>query len=68
MRELLTKFLNNKLVKLLFSISIIVSTIPSIIQDFNEGVNNGLHHYGVLMIGVMYGMESFLWILDIWKK
>jgi len=68
MRELLTKFLNNKFVKLIFSISIIVSTIPSIIQDFNEGVNNGYVHYGLIMVGIMYCMESLLWILDIWKK
>lgn len=68
MREILTKILNNKLVKVLFSISIIVSTIPSIITDFNQGVNNGITHYGVLMIGIMYGIESLLWIMDLWKK
>jgi hypothetical protein len=68
MRELLTKILNNKIVKILFSISIIVSTVPSIIQDFNEGVNNGYTHYGVIMVGIMYGIEGLLWIMDLWKK
>jgi len=68
MREMLTKILNNKLIKLLFSISIIISTVPSIITDFHEGVNNGTTHYGVLMIGIMYGIEGLLWILDLWKK
>jgi|TARA_R100001198_G_C5047577_1_gene105185 hypothetical protein len=68
MRELITKILSNKLVKLLFSVSIIVSTIPSIIQDFNGVVNNGYTHYGLMFVGIMYGMESLLWIMDIWKK
>jgi len=60
--------LNNKIVKILFSISIIVSTVPSIIQDFNEGVNNGYTHYGLIMVGIMYGIEGLLWIMDLWKK
>jgi|TARA_R110000803_G_scaffold22164_9_gene55325 hypothetical protein len=68
MREQLTKILSHKVVKLLFSASIIVSTIPSIIQDFSGGVNNGYTHYGLMFIGIMYGMESLLWIMDIWKK
>lgn len=68
MREMLTKILNNKFVKVLFSISIIISTIPSIITDFNEGVNNGYTHYGFLMVGIMYGIEGLLWIMDLWKK
>jgi hypothetical protein len=68
MRETLTKILEHKLIKILFSISIVVSTIPSIIQDFNEGVNNGYTHYGVIMVGIMYGIEGLLWILDLWKK
>jgi len=68
MREMLTKILNNKLIKVLFSISIIISTVPSIITDFHEGVNNGTAHYGVLMVGIMYGIEGLLWIMDLWKK
>lgn len=68
MRETLTKILEHKLIKILFSISIVVSTIPSIIQDFNQGVNNGYTHYGVIMVGIMYGIEGLLWILDLWKK
>ena len=68
MREMLTKILNNKLIKVLFSISIIISTVPSIITDFHEGVNNGTIHYGVLMVGIMYGIEGLLWIMDLWKK
>jgi len=62
------KLMNNLWVKLIFSLSIIVSSIPSIIQDFNESVNNGYTHYGLLIVGLMYLLESVLWIIDIWKN
>ncbi len=61
------KFLDNKWVKLLFSISIIVSVIPSIVQDFTQPTDNGYTHYGLFIVGIMYLLESLLWIADIWK-
>lgn len=67
MKNFLKKLLDNVWTKIIFSISIIVSSIPSIIQDFNEPVNNGYTHYGLFIVGVMYLLESLLWILDIWK-
>lgn len=68
MRSIITKFMNNKWVKLVFSISIIISSIPSIIGDFNGGVNNGYTHYGMMLVGINYFIESLLWVLDLWKK
>ena len=59
--------MDNIWVKIFFSFSIIVSSIPSIIQDFNEPVNNGYTHYGLFIVGLMYLLESILWIIDIWK-
>jgi hypothetical protein len=67
MKNIITKLMNNKLVKLLFSITIIVASIPSIIQDFEQPVN-GWTHYGLLAVGLSYFLESLLWVLDIWKK
>lgn len=67
MKKFLKKLLDNVWVKVIFSISIIVSSLPSIIQDFNEPVNNGYTHYGLFIVGLMYLLESLLWILDIWK-
>jgi len=67
MRNIITKLMNNKLVKLIFSITIILASIPSIIQDFEQPVN-GWTHYGLLLVGVSYFLESILWVLDIWKK
>lgn len=68
MKKLLKDFMDNIWVKIIFSISIIVSSIPSIIQDFQEPVNNGYTHYGLFIVGIMYLLESILWILDIWKN
>lgn len=68
MKKLLKDFMNNVWVKIIFSISIIVSSIPSIIQDFQAPVNNGYTHYGLFIVGIMYLLESTLWILDIWKN
>jgi hypothetical protein len=67
MKKFIKTFLDNFWVKLLFSISIIVSSVPSIIQDFTEPVNNGYTHYGLFIVGIMYLLESLLWILDIWN-
>ena len=67
MKKFIKKILDNTWVKLLFSISIIVSSVPSMIQDFQDPVNNGYTHYGLFIVGVMYLLESLLWIADIWK-
>ena len=67
MKKFIKKILDNTWVKLLFSVSIIVSSVPSIIQDFQDPVNNGYTHYGLFIVGVMYLLESLLWIADIWK-
>jgi len=61
------KFLNNRWIKLLFSISIMFSAIPSIYQDFTYGHSGEWTHYGMMMVGVLYFIESALWTLDIWK-
>ena len=68
MKKFIKKILDNTWVKLLFSISIIVSSVPSIIQDFQDPVNNGYTHYGLFIVGIMYLLESTLWIIDIWNS
>jgi hypothetical protein len=68
MKKFLKKFMDNVWVKIIFSISIIISSVPSIIQDFQEPVNNGYTHYGLFIVGIMYLLESILWILDVWKN
>jgi hypothetical protein len=62
------KFLNNPWVKLIFSISIIASAIPTIYTDFIEGNKGNFTHYGVALVGLSYLIESTLWIMQIWNK
>ena len=62
------KFLNNKYIKLLFSIAIMGSAIPSIYQDFTYGHSGEWTHYGMMLVGVLYFIESLLWTLDLWQQ
>ena len=62
------KFLDNKGIKALFSISIIGSAIPSIYQDFAYGSSGQWTHYGMILVGILYLIEAVLWTLDLWKK
>ena len=61
------KFMKNRWVKLLFSLSIMLSTVPSIYQDINYGHSGTWTHYGMLIVGLLYFIESLLWVIDIWK-
>lgn len=60
--------LNNPIIKALFSISIIGSAIPSVYMDFTQGHSGHFSHYGMMLVGILYGIESTLWTLDVWKK
>ena len=60
--------LDNKWVKVIFSLSIMLSAIPSIYQDFTYGHQGTWTHYGMALVGILYLIESLLWTLDLWKK
>ncbi len=62
------KFLENKYTKLIFSIAIMGSAIPSIYQDLNYGHSGEWTHYGMMLVGVLYFIESLLWTLDVWQQ
>ncbi len=62
------KFLNRKIVKGIFSVSIIGSALPAIYQDITYGHQGTWTHYGMMLVGVLYLIESVLWTMDIWKK
>ena len=61
-------FLDNKWVKVIFSLSIMLSAIPSIYQDFTYGHQGEWTHYGMMIVGVLYFIESILWTMDLWKN
>ena len=59
--------MNRKWVKLVFSLAIIGSALPAIYQDFAYGHQGEWVHYGMALVGVLYFIESILWVLDIWE-
>ena len=65
---IMRKFLENKYTKLIFSIAIMGSAIPSIYQDFTYGHSGEWTHYGMMLVGVLYFIESLLWTLDLWQQ
>ena len=60
-------FLDKKCVKILFSLSIMLSALPSIYQDLTYGHQGTWTHYGMMVVGILYFIESVLWTMDIWK-
>ncbi len=60
--------MKNKWIKILFSISIMGSAIPSIYTDCVYGHQGEWTHYGMMLVGLLYLIESVLWTLDLWKK
>jgi hypothetical protein len=57
-----------KVIKIIFSISIMGSAIPSVYQDLTYGHQGEWTHYGMILVGILYLIESTLWTLDLWKK
>ena len=60
--------MKNKWIKLIFSITIIGSAIPSVYQDITYGHQGEWTHYGMILVGILYLMESIFWVLDVWEK
>ena len=60
-------FLDKKCVKILFSLSIMLSALPSIYQDLTYGHQGTWTNYGMMVVGILYFIESVLWTMDIWK-
>jgi hypothetical protein len=50
------------------SLLIIVSTIPTILQDFENQNVNRFEHYGIMLIGVFYLLQALIDLLEIWLE
>ena len=61
------KLMDNKWTKLLFATSIILSAIPSIATDLTYGHQGVWTHYGMVIVGVLYFIQSGLWAIDVLK-
>lgn len=52
--------------KIIFSIAIIIASMPSVITDIREGFSGTYTHYGTLLIGISYFIESLFWVIEMW--
>lgn len=52
--------------KVIFSIAIIIASIPSVVTDITEGFSGTYTHYGTLLIGISYFIESLFWVIEMW--
>ena len=52
--------------KIIFSIAIIIASIPSVVADIREGFSGTYTHYGTLLIGISYFIESLFWVIEMW--
>ena len=59
--------MDNKWTKLIFATSIILSAIPSIAADITYGHQGVWTHYGMVIVGVLYFIQSGLWAIDVLK-
>jgi hypothetical protein len=48
------------------SVLVISSTIPTVISDFTNDENNGWEHYGLMLIGIFYMIQSMIDLFEIW--
>ena len=58
--------MKSKAFKIIFSIAIIVASMPSVITDIREGFSGTYTHYGTLLIGISYFIESLFWVIEMW--
>ena len=52
--------------KVIFSLAIIIASMPSVIHDIREGFSGTYTHYGTLLIGISYFIESLFWVIEMW--
>lgn len=60
------KIIKSNYVKLIMSVLIVASTIPTVISDFTNDENNGWEHYGLMLIGIFYMIQSLIDLFEIW--
>lgn len=67
MRSLLKKILDSKYMKILLSLGILFSAIPTLISDLNNNDINGYEHYGLILIGLIFLVQAIKDINDVWE-
>ena len=66
MKSIIKKVVNNKMTKLIMSILIVASAVPTILQDLETQEVDTFEHYGVMMLGLFYLFQALIDLLELW--
>lgn len=66
MKSIIKKIVNNKISKVVMSILVVASSIPTIIQDLEDKQVDTFDHYGVMLLGLFYLFQTLIDISEMW--
>ena len=66
LKNIVKNVIQNKWVKLVMSLLIVISAIPTILQDIENQDVNKFEHYGVMLVGIFYFLQTLIDLLEIW--
>jgi len=66
--KILKQIIKSKVLKIIMSVLIISSTVPTIISDFTNNDDNGWEHYGLMLIGLFYLIQGIIDLLELWVE
>lgn len=66
MKSIIKKIVNNKITKVVMSILVVTSSIPTIIQDLEDKQVDTFEHYGVMLLGLFYLFQTLIDISEMW--
>jgi hypothetical protein len=66
MKSIIKKIVNNKITKVVMSILVVASSIPTIIQDLEDKQVDTFEHYGVMLLGLFYLFQTLIDISEMW--
>ena len=66
MKSIIKKIVNNKVTKIVMSILVVASSIPTVIQDLEDKQVDTFEHYGVMLLGLFYLFQAIIDISEMW--
>jgi hypothetical protein len=58
--------MNNKITKIVMSVLVVASSVPTIIQDFEDKQVDKFEHYGVMLLGLFYLFQTLIDLSETW--
>ncbi len=66
MKSIIKKIVNNKVTKIVMSILVVASSIPTVIQDLEDKQVDTFEHYGVMLLGLFYLFQAIIDLSEMW--